>query len=65
MEGQFVMMPVRCMGKICRYCKWLKIDTEVMDLTDSDGKDSYEINLRCRSVGRCAMIRETLEQEEK
>ena len=60
----YVMMPVLCIGKVCKNCPNLKVDTEVSELASaSDNWETrYETNLRCRGVNRCMRIKQMMEE---
>ena len=61
-DGIYVMMPVRCIGKICRDCPNLNIDNDVQELYGSGELVQTVCNLYCRGVKRCTRIKEMVEK---
>ena len=61
----YVMMPVLCVGKLCKNCPNLNIDTDVSQLSSAsdDWHTTYETSLRCRGVTRCMRIKQMMEEE--
>ena len=57
----YVMMPVKCIGKLCKNCPNLNIDTDVSELFADGESVGYELDLRCRGVNRCLRIRQMME----
>ena len=62
-RGVYVMMPVKCLGKLCKSCPYLKIDTQVSELFANGECAGYETNLQCRSIGRCLKIHRMVEEQ--
>ncbi len=58
----YVMMPVKCIGKICKDCPNLNIDTDVSEIY-ANGDKHYETDLRCRGVSRCLRIYNMMEEK--
>ena len=63
MNKQYVMMPVKCMGKMCANCPNLHIDTTVHQLFADGESVGYQTDLKCRGVERCERISRMMEEE--
>ena len=59
-NGIYVCMPVKCIGKICKNCPNLHIDTSVFNDIESG---DFEIDLKCRGLNRCLRIYNMIEKE--
>ena len=57
------MMAVRCIGKGCKNCPELDIETISFDYSNLEERERYEVDLKCRHVSRCERIREMMEKE--
>lgn len=65
-HGIYVMMPVKCIGKMCKNCPNLHVDTSVLEITTSDVNDwekYYETDLHCRGLNRCLRIYNMMEDD--
>lgn len=60
-DGIYVMMPVRCIGKICKDCPNLNIDNNTSDTFAGGEYVGTENDLYCRGVKRCSRIKEMVE----
>jgi len=60
---QYVMMPVMCIGKICKDCPNLHIDTSVSEMRPGFDEPIYETDLRCRGLSRCMRLYKMMEEE--
>ena len=64
-DGVFVMMPVRCIGDICKNCPNLNIDNDVQQIYGNGEIVATECNLYCRGVRRCTRIKEMIDINQK
>jgi len=63
MDGVWVMMPVRCIGKICKECPNLNIDNNTTSMYADGAYVGNENDLYCRGVKRCSRIKEMVEKD--
>jgi len=61
-KAVWVMMPVRCLGKMCSDCEYLRIDTEVGLEKDAKGRYKSYTNLRCHNVDKCMKLKQMMEE---
>lgn len=57
----YVMMPVLCVGKMCKNCPNIKVDTDLSEFVVNNDR-TFEANLRCRSVNKCLRIKQMMEE---
>ena len=65
MNGVYIMMPVKCIGKMCKNCPNLKVDSSVTEYTAAEElgwRTGHEVDLKCRGVDRCLRIAEMMEE---
>lgn len=63
MDGQWVMMPVRCMSKKCEFCKYLDIEIERSDIYAEGEYQTSQNIMQCKNVHRCEMLKKMMEEE--
>lgn len=57
----YVMMPVKCIGKMCRNCEYLRIDTDV-EISDDNENIQTEIDLICRNADMCLRLQQMMNE---
>ena len=64
-HGIYVSMPVKCIGKMCKECPNLHVDTSVSETISAkdDFEKHYETDLRCRGLNRCLRIYNMMEDD--
>ena len=68
-HGIYIMMPVKCIGKMCQNCPNLKVDSKVSEYygnteTETNVMIGSEVNLYCRSINRCLRIYNMMEDNQ-
>ena len=62
-HGQYIMMPIKCVGKFCKNCPNLKVDSSVTEYTGNGEVIGTEVDLKCRSLHRCLRIKKMMEED--
>ena len=61
-NGTYVMMPVMCIGKMCKNCPNLNVDTSVSELFANGESVGCETELKCRGLQRCLKLQAMMEK---
>ena len=61
----YVMMPVKCFGKMCEKCPNLQLSVSVSQFSSGsdDWETKYETDIQCINTNRCLLISQMMEDE--
>lgn len=65
-HGIYVNMAVKCIGKMCKDCPNLQVDTDVSELISASAdcfEKHYETNLQCKNLQRCLLLYNMMEDD--
>ena len=64
-NGEYVMMPVKVIGKDCETCVNFAVEVEKDELMGSDGIRFCEMNMRCVNLVKCLRVYKAMQKWEK
>lgn len=63
-RGIYVNMAVKCIGKLCKDCPNLEVDTSIFE-TMVNGASIYEADLQCKNLPKCLLLYNMMEDDYK
>lgn len=63
-SGTYVMMPVKVICKECEHCERLEVEIDQDVQLLSSGEKLVENDMRCRNLGQCIRIYQTMKKWE-